>query len=381
MFGIVRPCRHRLSEDMQTQWLAHLCGLCLALRKDHGQFARIATNYDGLVISVLTEAQTDHPTPDRRTAGPCPLRGMRTATVATGEGAHLAAGVSLILASAKVRDHIADKDGVMARKPIAAAAKRIATTWDRAGTGTTTTLGFDPTILLDAVDRQTTLEHTAGPTTALLTLTEPTETATAAAFAHTAHLADKPHNATPLAEAGKLFGRLAHLLDAVEDQQSDAAANAFNPLTVTGTTRHEARRLCNDAVRGIRLALKDVDLQDSQLAHQLLAHEVRESVHRVFGDSHNHNSDLQFNPQVPNLPWDQPPPPQRPRRGLIQGCAVWSGLFCTCQICCADPYHSPWTGEPKQGWCVGCDCCSGCADCCDCDGCCCDCGDCCSCDC
>src|SRR4051794_36865518 len=82
VFGIVRPCRHRLTESLKTQWMAHLCGLCLALRKDHGQLARVVTNYDGLLISVLTEAQTDGESggAGRRTAGPCPLRGMRTAS-------------------------------------------------------------------------------------------------------------------------------------------------------------------------------------------------------------------------------------------------------------------------------------------------------------
>ncbi|MEU0458223.1 DUF5685 family protein, partial [Streptomyces sp. NPDC006129] len=74
MFGIVRPCRHRLGEKLTSQWMAHLCGLCLALRGDHGQFARIVTNYDGLLISVLTEAQADPGAAGRRTAGPCPLR-------------------------------------------------------------------------------------------------------------------------------------------------------------------------------------------------------------------------------------------------------------------------------------------------------------------
>ncbi|MFF1698608.1 hypothetical protein ACFVXC_34105 [Streptomyces sp. NPDC058257] len=59
--------------------MAHLCGLRLALRGDHGQFARVVTNYDGLIISVLTEAQAQKSTGWRRTAGPCPLRGMRTA--------------------------------------------------------------------------------------------------------------------------------------------------------------------------------------------------------------------------------------------------------------------------------------------------------------
>ncbi|WP_254406808.1 DUF5685 family protein, partial [Streptomyces sp. AC627_RSS907] len=135
MFGIVRPCRHRLSDRLRTDWMAHLCGLCLALRADHGQFARVATNYDGLIISVLVEAQSPEATraAGRRTAGPCPLRGMRTAPVARGEGARLAAAVSLVLASAKVRDHIADGDGALGRRPVAAAARRVATRWDRAG--------------------------------------------------------------------------------------------------------------------------------------------------------------------------------------------------------------------------------------------------------
>ncbi|MGP3988637.1 DUF5685 family protein [Streptomyces sp. 3N207] len=283
MFGIVRPCKHRLSEGLRSEWMAHLCGLCLALRGDHGQFARVVTNYDGLLISVLTDAQTGVAAARRRTAGPCPLRGMRTASVAQGEGARLAASVSLVLASAKVRDHIADRDGLLRRRPVAAAARRIAAGWDRAGARTGGTLGFDTAVLVDAVDRQTDVEHAAGPGTPLTAVTEPTETATAAAFAHTATLAGKPGNAAPLAEAGRLFGRLAHLLDAVEDRVTDAAEGAWNPINATGATRAETRRLCDDAVRGIRLALRDVDFADPRLAHVLLVHELPRAVDRAFG--------------------------------------------------------------------------------------------------
>lgn len=283
VFGIVRPCAHRLSEGLRTEWMAHLCGLCLALRSDHGQFARIVTNYDGLIVSVLTEAQAERTTGWRRTAGPCPLRAMRTAPVARGEGARLAAAVSLVLASAKVRDHVADGDGLLRRRPVAAAARRVAAGWDRAGARTGAQLGFDTALLVDAVDRQTGIELIAGPGTPLLTVTEPTETATAAAFAHTAVLAGKPQNAEPLAEAGRLFGRLAHLLDAVEDQEADAASGAWNPLTATGTSRAEARRLCDDALHGVRLALRDAEFTDAKLAHVLLAHELRQSVDRAFG--------------------------------------------------------------------------------------------------
>ncbi|MFJ4319346.1 DUF5685 family protein [Streptomyces lavendulae] len=432
MFGIVRPCSHRLGERFKTEWMAHLCGLCLALRGDHGQFARIVTNYDGLLVSVLTEAQSGPLPGARRTAGPCPLRGMRTAPVANGEGARLAAAVSLVLASAKVRDHVADRDGLLARAPIAAAARTVARGWDRAGARTGASLGFDTAVLVDAVDRQGGIETLAGPGTSVLVVTEPTETATAAAFAHTAVLAGRPGNAAPLAEAGRYFGRLAHLLDAVEDQAADAASGAWNPLTATGTPLTEARRLCDDALRGIRLALRETEFADAGLAHRLLVHELRTSVDRAFGTGscahaatnavgQGHGAPPQgygpgagqvhgapyggpygngnANPYAPSGPgappmgpggpgWGggggggfggPPPPPQKPRRGLLAGCAVSIGLFCTCQLCCTE-HDGPWSRRKRDPWCdacpdcSGCDGCSGCCDCCSCceDGGCCD---------
>ncbi|MFH8869207.1 DUF5685 family protein [Streptomyces griseus] len=413
MFGIVRPCTHRLSEGLRVEWMAHLCGLCLALRADHGQFARIVTNYDGLIVSVLTEAQTGLTPAGRRTAGPCPLRAMRTAPVAKGEGARLAAAVSLVLASAKVRDHVADRDGLLARRPVAAAARRVAAGWDRAGARTGAALGFDTALLVDAVDRQTGIETLAGPGTPLLTVTEPTETATAAAFAHTAVLAGKEGSAAPLAEAGRLFGRLAHLLDAVEDREADAASGAWNPLTATGTPLSEARRLCDDALHGIRLALREAEFTDGTLVHVLLAHELRRSVDRAFGTSscsHQGQRGLQLpegaygpppgNPYgappagpygpTPGDPYGPPPGgpgappvprPPRDRRGLIAGCLVWAGLACTCQMCCGS-FEDPWSREQRQAPCQSCgDCCEACNCCGQCgEGCCC-CGESCGCDC
>ncbi len=375
--------------------MAHLCGLCLALKGDHGQFARIATNYDGLVISVLVEAQSsDSPTTGswRRTAGPCPLRGMRSASVAQGEGARLAATVSLVLASAKMRDHVADGDGMLARRPVAAAARRVAAGWDKAGARTGTELGFDTAVLVDAVARQTDIEALAGSGTSLLEVTEPTETATAAAFGFTAVLAGKPGNREPLEEAGRLFGRLAHLLDAVEDLEEDARTGAWNPVAATGTDLTEVRRLCDDAVHGVRLALREVEFASKaqgRLAHLLLAHELERSVERAFttggcatGHDHAQHDHAQHGPAEhqgafgapPYMPPPAPPEPPRRRRGLIAGCAVWTGLFCTGQVCCKDPYQDPWDGRPREGWCAkccdNCDGCGSCGDCCDCCQCC-----------
>ncbi|MFG2359785.1 DUF5685 family protein [Streptomyces sp. NPDC048521] len=420
MFGIVRPCSHRLGENLKNQWMAHLCGLCLALRRDHGQFARIVTNYDGLLISVLTEAQAGVRSGGRRTAGPCALRGMRTASVAQGEGARLAAAVSLVLASAKVRDHVADGDGLLARRPVAAAARRVAAGWGRAGARGGSAVGFDTDVLVDAVDRQLGIETLAGPGTPILTVTEPTETATAAAFAHTAVLAGRPANAEPLAEAGRLFGRLAHLLDAVEDRHADAASGAWNPLTATGTSLPEARRLADDALHGIRLALREAEFTDGKLVHLLLVHELARSVDRSFGTvpacaahrpgpgADEHGRLEAGMPQGPYGP--QPGMPQGPygggnpylgagdayagggnpyaggggaggagggggfggggggfgsgpasvppkgRRGFWAGCGMFLTLCCTCKMCCAEEYEGPWSRKKRNGCCQYCDC-------------------------
>ncbi|MFG3037473.1 DUF5685 family protein [Streptomyces sp. NPDC048330] len=303
MFGIIRPCRHRLGEGLRTEWMAHLCGLCLTLRGEYGQFARVATNYDGLIVSVLTEAQSERSGDWRRGAGPCPLRGMRSADVAQGEGARLAATVSLVLAAAKIRDHVADGDGLLGRRPVALAARRIAHGWDRAGAAGGERLGFDTSVLIEAVERQPEIERSTGRGGSLLTVTEPTETATAAAFAYTAVLTDRPGNAEPLAEAGRLFGRLAHLLDAVEDLDADEASGAWNPIAVTGADRAEVRRLCDDAVHGIRLSLSDAEFVDGRLVQALLGGELERAVDRVFDPRHRHHRHGRQARGLQMLPW------------------------------------------------------------------------------
>lgn len=281
MFGIIRPCRHRLGDELAAVWQAHLCGMCLSLRAEHGQLARLATNYDGLVVSVLAEAQAEDG-PRRRAAGRCALRGMRRADVAIGDCARLAASVSLVLAAAKIRDHARDGDGSAGRAGMRAGVGVLAHRWAAQGGRTGRGLGFDTALLTDAVDRQAAVEATAGHGTPLVAVTEPTEAATAAAFEHTAVLAGRPGNRAALAEAGRLFGRVAHLLDAVEDLAADTASGAWNPLAVTGADTVQARRLCDDALLGIRLALAEADFTDSRLVRALLVDELRRSVNRTF---------------------------------------------------------------------------------------------------
>ncbi|WP_414944730.1 DUF5685 family protein [Amycolatopsis sp. cmx-11-32] len=413
MFGIIRPCRHRLSAGLHGDWLAHLCGLCLTLRDEHGHLARIVTNYDGLIISALVEAQSPR-AEGRRDAGPCPLRAMKGTSVAKGGGAQLAAAVSLVLASAKISDHVEDRDGAFARRSVALAARRVATRWADQGSLTGTRIGFDTTVLTEAVDRQGEIERAVRLGDSAVLATEPAELATSAAFAHTAVLAGRPDNAAPLAEAGRLFGRAAHLLDAVEDLAEDEAAGAWNPLTATGTGLAEVRRLCDDAVLGVELALREVRFDQPKLVHALLVHELRQAVRRAFGHGtrqpppgwigpgpqpQQHPHQPQQYPQggygVPpqGVPGGGGPPQEPPKkgkhgghgpvdgqgggcwtpkfrvppqpRGFFFGCAVATYMCCSCQFCCRDPFPGPWSGKAHDG-CAGADCsCCECS-CCDC---------------
>jgi hypothetical protein len=358
MFGVVRPCRHRLRGPLYGEWMAHLCGLCLTLRDLYGQAARLVTNYDGLLVSVLTEAQ-EPATAMHRTAGPCPLRGFRRADVvgSCAPGAQLAASVSLILAAGKIRDHVADADGAYARRLIASGAGRAAARWQDAGHRAGAAIGFDTSVLTAAISRQAELERTEG--LALADVTEPTETAVGAAFAHTAMLAGQPANAAPLAQAGRGFGRIAHLLDAVEDLAADQQAGAYNPLLATRTTVGQARERCADAAEGIRHAVGRLDLEHAALTQSLLVGEVEVAVGRAFrqltpaGSAWPPGGPPADQP-LPGMPggqedpfWaaagqptgsgplPQRPPPNRPRRGgsCFDGCGDCDCGDCDCGGC------------------------------------------------
>jgi hypothetical protein len=151
------------------------------------------------------------------------------------------------------------------------------------------------------------------------------------------------------------------------------------PPPATGTDLAEARRLADDAVHGIRLALREVDFVDGRLAHVLLAHELSQSVNRSFGTvSCGHPHEASFGPAGPGF---GPEPPRLQPRGFLAGCAAFAGLCCTCRMCCADAYEGPWSRKKREGCCsdcdcgnCDCDCCNGCdcgnCDCCDCCSCC-----------
>ncbi len=393
MFGVVHACRGTLDDELFTQWQAHLCGLCLQLRDSRGQLARALTNTDAIALSVLTEAQQAAPA-GRRTAGPCPLRGMRTARVVPAGSAstRLGAAASLTLAAAKAQDLRAERAHHLGMPTLRGrAGSALADPLRRRALADRPMASvMHATDALDMLARQGRLEATVRPGDSVLAVTEPTARATAEIFAASAVVAGRPANEPALRELGSAFGSLAHLLDAVTDLEDDRRSGSFNPISATGTPMDQVRRECRRLVHRIREAFDRLSLTDGRLARALLVDGTHAALHRAFDPAGTCSSTYPGSPApgpdgtppvwpgAPAQAPDKPPaePPQPPRPPFWPNVLPWIAVYCTGYACCAS-HDNPCTGRQHTAGCSGCDgsCCDcgECCDCCDCDGCCCDC--------
>lgn len=401
---MLKPCAHGAAKYGidPGRWQAHMCGLCLGLRDGHGQLARTATNTDAIVLSVLTEAQSAA-ADTRTTAGPCPLRGMRRASVvsANAPGVQLAATASLLLGAAKIRDHADDGDATaLARRPM----RRMSDAWTAHALREADRIGLDAQPLLTAIADQPRLEalamrtvldrHAAqravssGPRAdsapiTLDDLTGPTQLCTATLFGHTATLAGRPENVAALQEIGRHIGRIAHLADAIEDRERDLARGRFNPLEATGTDMPRAYQLVRESERIIRRTAA-AELDQLPTVRWALLDPLTALLRRIgtgLGIAVGHACRTSAAAQ-PHSAHQAPQRPGPTRPGPFKAGGVVLGLYCTGLACCFD-HTSPCTGEQKDAWIKRCDCgsccdCgSACGDCCSCcgdDGCCGDCG-------
>ncbi|MDO3649365.1 DUF5685 family protein [Nocardia mangyaensis] len=425
VFGVLKPCAHGAEKYGidPGQWQAHMCGLCLGLRDGHGQVARAATNTDAIVLSVLTEAQSGG-FDARTTAGPCPLRGMRRASVvdASAPGVRLAATASLLLGAAKIRDHVDDGDvSALARRPM----RRVSGSWAERARTQAAQIGLDVEPMLAAIASQPALEarvadtdsqstsqvRAAGigaelislagsagaeaaaghetPARMLDELTGPTQLCAATLFGHTATLAGRPENVAALREIGRHVGRIAHLADAIEDLERDRARGRFNPLDATGTDLPRAYELVRESESRIRRAAAEAELDQLPTVRWALLDPLASllrTLGRGLGIATGHvcrtptSSSSSVSAAQQHSPYELSSPlhkgPKKP--GPLEAAGLILGVYCTGIACCRD-HTNPCSGKRKQAWRKRCDCCE-CGDCCgncgNCggkDGCCCGC--------
>jgi hypothetical protein len=334
MFGVLQGCGCHLTKTERRDWVSHVCGLCLTLRRDHGQLARLTTNYDAALLSVLYEAQAEEPLP--RQGHTCLLRpGLHADVVVDDQpGARYAASICALIGATKIADHVADREGWPSYLPGTSA--RVADRWTRQARHTAGKLGFQTSAIEAQTRHQPDVERQDSQDFGFFS--RPTELAVGAAFSHTAVLACRPANAGKLGQIGQMYGRMMYLLDSYRDYADDLAHRKFNALACcypTDKVQGHAKYIFRQAHATLVEAFEGLTLARPALARKLLVLQLLQ-----VGETTLTSAAMQNNTGQRRKPGDD------------------------------------------GSWCDGCECCCHCGDCCDCHSCDCDCcGGCDGCDC
>jgi hypothetical protein len=238
MFGLMRA-RCCSTGDREAGRL-HYCGTCKTMGRLFGQRSRMLLDYDAVFLGELLAALSPQPVAfgSAYTSRSC------LALPAASEipwSFRYAAAVNVVLADLKLADHQADT-----RSRVALALRRFFSGAFRKAAGQLRDWEFPLGELRGQLALQWEREREARPT--IDRLAEPTANATRLVFRHGAGLSPAGAAAVDaMGAVGDAFGRIAYLIDAIEDREKDARAGAFNALAATGTTIAQARTLLADA--------------------------------------------------------------------------------------------------------------------------------------
>ena len=220
MFGYVRPRREELKVWEWEAYQGAYCGLCAAMGRRHGFWARMLLNYDFAFLAILLTPAEERPALERRR---CPARlwcGTKRCCCAS-PGLEAAADHSTILSWWRLRDTVAD-----------------ASFWKRQGARALCLL-LRPAYRRAAALRPEFDALPAGCLEELRQLEEegcPSLDRPADAFARILRAAAPASGDEGRDRAmGNLLyhiGRWIYLLDAWDDREEDAARGNYNPLAL-----------------------------------------------------------------------------------------------------------------------------------------------------
>jgi hypothetical protein len=187
------------------------------------------------------------------------------------------AAAALLVGRTGLDDKLADGDVPVFLR---SAAARVGHRLDRRATTAAGACGFDASELAAAPSRAKAAERLPGA--GLDELLAPTGAAVGSLFAHTATVAGVEANAEAVHRAGDSFGRLVHLVDAVQDRESDARRGQFNPLDATGTSEDEAATLALRLHGEILRSLEQATFVDGALVDALLGPVLARAIGRAW---------------------------------------------------------------------------------------------------
>lgn len=239
MFGLMRACScNKSSAERELQRL-HYCGTCKTIGRLYGQKSRLFLNYDAVFLGeLLTALQPGQPqfAPAYVSKSCLSIPSRDQIPLAL----EYAAAANVVLAQFKLLDHVADTGSKLMRLAV-----RFYSEEFQRASETLARCGFPFEQLKALMALQVEREREVRPT--MDRLAEPTAGATELVFRHGAFAVGAPgHAPLTMSRLGSVFGEVAYLVDAVEDERKDAEKGAFNALTATGTSKRRARRLLGE---------------------------------------------------------------------------------------------------------------------------------------
>jgi hypothetical protein len=230
----------------------HYCGVCKTIGATYGQAPRLLLNHDTVLIAeimtALSPAATSHPVlkrrgcfrlPDPETV-PLPLR--------------FAAATTMLLAGAKVRDHVADTGRTTWRLLARAFQPR----YEKAGADLAA-WGLPVAQIETQLASQSARE--ANPVS-LAELSNPTAFATAQVCGTAAKLSGRADAEPALMSFGQNFGHLIYVLDAWHDYAKDTASGQFNAIRALFQSRESARQEITTAASAVAASIDALPLDD-----------------------------------------------------------------------------------------------------------------------
>ncbi len=112
MFGYITTDPRTLSKDAKKRYKTAYCGLCRALAKKYGAFARFMLSFDVTFLLLMLESVKDK---SSTCYGKCPYRFGRKCECVCGDDADYCADATMLLFCKKLADDIADDNSLKAK--------------------------------------------------------------------------------------------------------------------------------------------------------------------------------------------------------------------------------------------------------------------------
>jgi len=255
MFGYVTPDKPNLFMKDFVLFRANYCGVCHAMKKESGQFARLTVNHDVAFISAFFHDLLEQK-PEIVMKG-CVLNPKKRPIVAVSPLTRRIARLNLILAGIKIADDKADGEGTVLKRMIFSRAIKRARKQEP-----------ELAVLADECVKRQLAEEQNGAF--LNAAAEPFSDMMKKVFALLA--GDK--NAPSVEKLGYLLGKYVYFMDALDDYDEDAKKGRFNAFRRTfgsasfaelkAAKGEDLEFIMEDIVRGVEEAYRDVKMKGNE---------------------------------------------------------------------------------------------------------------------